>query len=184
MSEHWNYGDDKNVADDYIHMNQGRLQVEWASARTGPRGPWSWALADGMAKRNHMVGLEMVGQMMPQERNTMMWTNEEHRQRPKAARVTDSWCANDRALIAHSFQFMGRPSEASEAKTVWRQPDGTGHLAGTVRVGDDRRSSVVDADRGSRDVPNPFVCDGSVFPATGGVNPSLTIQALARRGEP
>jgi len=40
---------------------------------------------------------------------------------------------------------------------------------------------VVDADCRSWDIRNLWVCDGSVFPTVGGVNPSLTIQALACR---
>jgi choline dehydrogenase-like flavoprotein len=41
--------------------------------------------------------------------------------------------------------------------------------------------SVVDADCRSWDTPNLWVCDGSVFPTVGGVNPALTIQAIAMR---
>jgi choline dehydrogenase-like flavoprotein len=39
----------------------------------------------------------------------------------------------------------------------------------------------VNADGRSWDVPNLWICDGSLFPTAGGVNPSLTIQALACR---
>jgi hypothetical protein len=31
------------------------------------------------------------------------------------------------------------------------------------------------------DIPNLWLCDGSVFPTVGGVNPLLTIQAIACR---
>ena len=48
-------------------------------------------------------------------------------------------------------------------------------------MGDDPSTSVVDADGRSWDIPNLWVCDGSLFPTTGGVNASLTIQALACR---
>jgi choline dehydrogenase-like flavoprotein len=48
-------------------------------------------------------------------------------------------------------------------------------------MGADRETSVVDADGRSWDVPNLWICDGSLFPTAGGVNPSLTIQALACR---
>jgi choline dehydrogenase-like flavoprotein len=48
-------------------------------------------------------------------------------------------------------------------------------------MGSDRETSVVDADGRSWDVPNLWICDGSLFPTAGGVNPSLTIQALACR---
>jgi choline dehydrogenase-like flavoprotein len=48
-------------------------------------------------------------------------------------------------------------------------------------MGSDPRHSVVDADCRSWDIPNLWICDGSVFPTVGGVNPSLTIQAIALR---
>jgi choline dehydrogenase-like flavoprotein len=48
-------------------------------------------------------------------------------------------------------------------------------------MGDNPHSSVVDADCRSWDIPNLWICDGSVFPTVGGVNPSLTIQAIACR---
>ncbi len=40
---------------------------------------------------------------------------------------------------------------------------------------------MVDADCRSWDIPNLWVCDGSVFPTVGGVNPHLTITAIAMR---
>ena len=42
-------------------------------------------------------------------------------------------------------------------------------------------TSVVNADCRSWDIPNLWVCDGSIFPTTGGVNPSLTIISIAMR---
>jgi len=48
-------------------------------------------------------------------------------------------------------------------------------------MGSDARTSVVDADCRSWDIPNLWICDGSVFPTVGGANPSLTIQAIACR---
>jgi choline dehydrogenase-like flavoprotein len=48
-------------------------------------------------------------------------------------------------------------------------------------MGADPAASVVDADGRSWDVRNLWICDGSLFPTCGGVNPSLTIQALACR---
>jgi choline dehydrogenase-like flavoprotein len=41
--------------------------------------------------------------------------------------------------------------------------------------------SVTDTNGRSWDVPNLWICDGSLFPTGGGVNPSLTIMALACR---
>ena len=53
------------------------------------------------------------------------------------------------------------------------------HQAGTCRMGDDRRSSVVNRECRLHDVDNVFVIDGSVHVTNGGFNPVLTIMAIA-----
>jgi choline dehydrogenase-like flavoprotein len=65
------------------------------------------------------------------------------------------------------------PKEELECLTV--------HAMGTCRMGVDRRSSVVDPDGQSWDVPGLYVADASVFPGPIGVNPQITIMALATR---
>jgi choline dehydrogenase-like flavoprotein len=55
------------------------------------------------------------------------------------------------------------------------------HLIGTAMMGDDPDSSVVDGYGRSHEVENLFVVDGSVFPTSGGVNPTSTIAAFAAR---
>jgi choline dehydrogenase-like flavoprotein len=55
------------------------------------------------------------------------------------------------------------------------------HQMGTMRMGHDPDSSVVDAGGRFHGIPNLYVADGSVFPTSGGYNPTLTIQALAWR---
>jgi choline dehydrogenase-like flavoprotein len=55
------------------------------------------------------------------------------------------------------------------------------HVLGTCRMGNDPASSVVDQYCRSHDIPNLFICDGSIFPTVGAVNPSLTIEAIAMR---
>jgi choline dehydrogenase-like flavoprotein len=67
------------------------------------------------------------------------------------------------------------------ATAIWDETDDTCHLNGTARRGDSPEHSVVNADCRSWDIPNLWICDGSVFPTVGGVNPSLTIQAIACR---
>ena len=53
------------------------------------------------------------------------------------------------------------------------------HQAGTCRMGNDPRSSVVDRTCRVHDVDNLFVIDGSVHVNNGGFNPALTIMAVA-----
>jgi choline dehydrogenase-like flavoprotein len=76
---------------------------------------------------------------------------------------------------------MGRSIEAIGAQDMFRQENDTNHLGGTARMGSDRQTSVVDGDCRSWDIRNLWVCDGSVFPTVGGVNPALTIQTIAIR---
>ena len=55
------------------------------------------------------------------------------------------------------------------------------HLLGTCRMGDDPRTSVVDRNHRTHDVPNLFLCDGSSFVTSGRGQPTETIAALAFR---
>ena len=55
------------------------------------------------------------------------------------------------------------------------------HQMGTMRMGSDETTSVLDPDGRFWGVPNMYVADGSVFPTSGGYNPTLTIQAMAWR---
>ncbi|HXG97455.1 MAG TPA: GMC family oxidoreductase, partial [Gemmatimonadales bacterium] len=58
------------------------------------------------------------------------------------------------------------------------------HLLGTCRMGNDPKTSVVDRDHRTHDVPNLFLVDGSSFVTSGRGQPTMTIQALAfRAGE-
>ncbi|WP_436794159.1 GMC oxidoreductase [Actinospongicola halichondriae] len=76
--------------------------------------------------------------------------------------------------------------EASGAHTVWSDAIPTGltagqHQAGTCRMGVDPTSSVTDPDGRVHGHDNLWVADGSLHVNNGGVNPVLTIYALARR---
>jgi choline dehydrogenase-like flavoprotein len=55
------------------------------------------------------------------------------------------------------------------------------HPLGTARAGRDPARSVVDADLRVHGVAGLHVCDGSVVPSSLGVNPQITIMALAMR---
>ncbi len=55
------------------------------------------------------------------------------------------------------------------------------HQMGTCRMGADPAKSVTDSNCEVHNVKGLFVCDGSVFPASSGVNPMLSIMALAHQ---
>ena len=181
ITEHWNYDDRKDFYGGYCWMGQGPLPNEWASIQTGARGLWGQQLRDAMLDYNHMIGVKMVGEMLPDEANRVTLADDVDQYGLRVARITYRWGDNDKALIAHALEQMGRSIEAIGARDIFRQEDDTNHLGGTVRMGSDRETSVVDADCRSWDIRNLWVCDGSVFPTVGGVNPALTIQTIAVR---
>jgi choline dehydrogenase-like flavoprotein len=69
------------------------------------------------------------------------------------------------------------------AKAVQHSPvaQGAGHIIGTMKMGADPKTSVVDGNLRSHDHANLFVLGSSVFPTSATANPTLTIAALAIR---
>lgn len=59
--------------------------------------------------------------------------------------------------------------------------EGVAHQVGTCRFGTDPRTSVLDLNCRAHEVENLYVVDGSFFPSSAAVNPSLTIMANALR---
>ena len=55
------------------------------------------------------------------------------------------------------------------------------HPLGTCKMGRDPKTSVVGLDHQSHDLGGLFVVDGSTVPGPLGVNPQVTIMALATR---
>ena len=182
ITEHWNYTDrGKDFFGGYCYMSQGPLPMAWSRVVSGARGLWGERLRAKMQEYNHQVGLKVVGELLPQERNRVTLAGEKDQYGLPIPRVTYSYCDNDKRLIRHSLDFMRRAMDTLDAQDIWEETDDTCHLNGTARMGDDPRTSVVNADCRSWDIPNLWICDGSVFPTVGGVNPSLTIQAIACR---
>lgn len=83
-----------------------------------------------------------------------------------------------KALLARTRQIL---REAGAAFTVTYPVSTFSHAVGTVRMGDDPRTSALDAECRFRGIDNLWVTDGSAFPTSAGVNPSLTIAANALR---
>jgi choline dehydrogenase-like flavoprotein len=75
--------------------------------------------------------------------------------------------------------------DAAGAQKKWSQPVEEQqfgvHLLGTCRMGNDPKSSVINADHRTHDVNNLFLCDGSSLVTSGRGQPTMTIEALAFR---
>jgi choline dehydrogenase-like flavoprotein len=59
--------------------------------------------------------------------------------------------------------------------------EATPHQCGTLRMGTDPKTSIVDPTCKAHDLDNLYVADASVFPSSAAVNPALTIMANALR---
>lgn len=181
VCEHWNYVDEgKDFTGGYAFMSQGPLPRAWAQLVCTSRKLWGMALREAMLDYNHMSGLVAVAETEPRIENRVTLAEERDRHGLPVARVDFAYSDNDRRMQRHALAFMGRMLEAAGGREPWTSED-TSHILGTCRMGTNPETSVVDADGRSWDVRNLWICDGSLFPTCGGVNPSLTIQALACR---
>src|SRR5690349_13162500 len=97
ITEHWNYQDrGKDFFGGYCYMSQGPLPVLWAATQAIAHGLWGQKLMDAMQLYNHQVGLKIVGECLPQERNTVTLADETDQYGLRIPRVTYSYCDNDR----------------------------------------------------------------------------------------
>jgi choline dehydrogenase-like flavoprotein len=110
-------------------------------------------------------------------------------------KVRDYWGIPVARLSGHRHpndlvvaKFLSSRAEAwlkeAGATTTWTFLPGKGlsggqHQAGTCRMGNDPKTSVVDKYCRIHDVNNIYVIDGSVHVTNGGFNPVLTIMAIA-----
>ncbi|HWW19429.1 MAG TPA: GMC family oxidoreductase [Steroidobacteraceae bacterium] len=88
----------------------------------------------------------------------------------------------DRALIERARALLRgwlqqlRATDIEDIGITWSR-----HLQGACRMGDNPRSSVVDRDLKVHEAPNLYLCGSEVFVTGGGMQPTLTIAALALR---
>jgi choline dehydrogenase-like flavoprotein len=159
----------------------GPHPCDFASRLTSARPLWGAALRREMLDYDFWSALGMVGEILARESNTVSLDGEEKDAHGlPVAKVRFSNHDNDRRLIESAKQQMTCILEAAGGTNTW-VADRTAHLLGGCRMGMDPSDSVVNADCRSHDIPNLFICDGSVFPSSTAANPSLTIQAIAAR---
>ncbi|MBW2732926.1 MAG: GMC family oxidoreductase [Deltaproteobacteria bacterium] len=84
-----------------------------------------------------------------------------------------------RALLVGRARELLR--EAGAVITKLREVDSFSHAVGSVRFGEDSEAAPLDLHCRLHGLSNLYVVDGSFFPSSAGVNPSLTILANALR---
>jgi choline dehydrogenase-like flavoprotein len=86
---------------------------------------------------------------------------------------SERWNAAARATLSERIRRIGNQAN--------RQPLFSAHQMGTAPLGADPDRSVVDPFGRVWGYENLLVADASLFPQSSGVNPMLTIMAMARR---
>ncbi|HKJ35891.1 MAG TPA: GMC family oxidoreductase [Solirubrobacterales bacterium] len=83
-------------------------------------------------------------------------------------------------VAERAAEEIGGYAQSSLMESLLSTP-GTAHLLGGAVIGRDPGSGVVDGRQRVFGYENLLICDGSAVPANPGVNPSLTITAMAER---
>jgi choline dehydrogenase-like flavoprotein len=141
---------------------------------------WGWGLRREMMDYNHWATFGLLGEILPWPENRVTLADERDRFGLRVAHVSFNLHDNDKKLIHAAKTKTMEVMEAAGATEVIQEAR-YAHLVGAARMGADPRTSVVDKFGRTHDIPNLFICDGSILPTQGSANPGLTIQALAAR---
>jgi choline dehydrogenase-like flavoprotein len=164
----------------YLVQSLGVMPVTWSSSLVRGGGLWGRDLVEAMDGYRMSAGVGINAECLPHEDNLLTLTDQIDDDGVPKVRVDLSYHPEERAVDEHAVATMTAMVEAAGARST-RVLARTAHTLGTCRMGDDPGSSVVDASGRSHDVPNLWICDGSVFPSSLIANPALTIMALSLR---
>ena len=158
------------------------IGVPFMAAFLDPGG-WGRSFTSAMDGYDHMAGMWLVGEDMPQETNriTLHPTAKDKYGLPVANVHFDDH-ANDIAMRSHAYAQGSKVYEAVGATRLFHTtPYPSTHNLGTNRMSANARDGVVNKFGQTHEVKNLFVSDGSQFTTGAACNPTLTIVALALR---
>jgi choline dehydrogenase-like flavoprotein len=104
-----------------------------------------------------------------------------------AARITMEWRENEKRMSRAMEEKLrdildaAGPSQILEMRHSIDHTSRSTHNAGSCRMGNDPKTSVLNSFCQTHDISNLFVIDASCFVTIGTANPSLTIHAIAAR---
>lgn len=146
-------------------------------------GDWGPDFASAMDAYNHMAGMWLVGEDMPQESNRIsLHASEKDQYGLPAPNVHFDDHPNDVAMREHAFTQGSAVYEAAGAnRTIRTPPYPSTHNLGTCRMSAKAKDGVCNKWGQTHDIGNLFISDGSQFTTGGAENPTLTIVTLAIR---
>jgi choline dehydrogenase-like flavoprotein len=167
-------------------------------AAAGFSGPGLTSALRSLSLRDHVAGIQLVGEDLPQRANRVdLDPHVRDVYGYPVPRITHTPHAFERAASAHFApkvkeicaraapgaltENLNQDFDALGAASGYFGPYATAHIMGTARMGDDPGRSVCDRYGRSHDVDGLHIADGSVFVSSGPGNPTLTLMALALR---
>lgn len=158
----------------------GRPLSAALTAIAGRKDLWGKRIVDFMKDYNFWMQLGMIGEVLPYEENRVELAGEQDDHGIPIPKVYFSLGDNENKMIDKAYKVMEKIAREGGALETFRAPLMV-HLMGTTRMGNDPATSVVDGNLKAHDLDNMYICGASVFPTSGAVNPTLTIEALAAR---
>src|SRR5687767_14563352 len=152
----------------YLFNTYAQFPINFAQSNAADPEMCGEALVEVLDEYAHWGLLAALGEVLPDPDNRVTLADEVDANGVPVAHVTFSYGENDRALIEAMRRDGARVMEAAGATRLLFN-DGNHHVLGTCRMGTDPATSVVDPDCRSHDVPNLWICDGSVLPTAGAV---------------
>ena len=146
-------------------------------------GAWGRGFAEAMEGYDHMAGMWLVGEDMPQASNRITLHDSEKDQFGlPVPNVNFDDHPNDVAMRNHAFKRGSAVYEAVGATNVYETPPyPSTHNLGTCRMSDKPQDGVCNKWGQTHDLANLFISDGSQFTTGAAENPTLTIVTLAIR---
>lgn len=150
--------------------------------------PWGLSYQEHLRKWQNISSVRILPEALPY-RQHVLDLDPHHRDDSSLAlpriRITYDLRDNEHRLADWGEGKAEELLRAMGAERTWRGPRFTGvcscHDLGGARMGSDPGASVVDVDLAVHDTDGLYVFGGAVFPTAPGINPTLTIWALAYR---
>jgi choline dehydrogenase-like flavoprotein len=139
---------------------------------------WPHGLRQEYGRWRQLVPLTVAVEDLPQESNRVTLDSDGM---PRVVHAAPSEYA--RRGVEHSLaglEKMLAPLPVERLEFVEMRPTES-HIQGSLRMGNDRATSVIDAKQIHHDVRNLVVVGSSVFPSCPSANPSLSVAALSLR---
>lgn len=145
-------------------------------------GAWGPRFTRALDQYDHMAGMWLVGEDLPQASNRVTLNDETDGYGMPIANVHYDDHPNDIAMREHGYRRGSELYRAVGAKDIYEVPPyPSTHNLGTCRMSEKAEDGVCNGFGQAHEIANLFISDGSQFTTSAAENPTLTIVSLAIR---